>query len=236
MPKTRPPEESQAIPGLGLVPPYPDLPIGPGRPGQVRDGAQVRHAGGPDGAGHTASGRLGPLLLTFTGRNRQQLDYRLRYITGDFLAHAVSRPGRRARLDPFGPQASWVIEALVAASLARVKDEDEGRKDSLAELTDAVRLAEDRWLTVRRDLHRGTIVQADLRPTPPGGGPSIGRTADRQPRVYHERVPGRGAPVDSGMPVERTYGVAAQHGLIAPQRGGGTSYQQHGRKEPSRKV
>ena len=236
MPRTRTTEESRATAGLGLLPPYPDLASAPGRPGQFRDGPQVRDAGAFYDAGHHASGRLGPLFLTLTGRNRQQLDFRLHYMVENFLDFAVSKPGRPARLDPLGSEASWIIEALVAASLARVRDEDEGRKESHAEFLGAVRMAEDRWLAVRRDLHRGAVLPPAPRPAPPGDGPSTGHAGGRQAPPSYERVLGSGNPVDRGTPAGPAYCVATQHGLIAQQRGRETSYQQPGRREPSRKV
>ncbi|OHV33003.1 hypothetical protein BCD49_28195 [Pseudofrankia sp. EUN1h] len=223
----------------GLVPPYPDLLLGPDRSDRADDadragdGSRARveridpDAGEPHRASYSApqpaSGRLGPMFLTLAGRNREQLDFRLSCVARAFLAHTVARPGQPARLDPFGPRADWVMEALIAASRARVEDEE--GKGRLAELTDAVRLAEDRWLTVRDELRRGATVRVDLRPSPLVESRLSRRAAHRQARLYHERHPGPSSVVAASASLATRRDVppardaTARQGGIAPQRG-----------------
>jgi len=227
MPGTRLGGKTQADAGHQLVPPYPDLPRpdehdhAATRAGAGDAGAEHGAGSGIDRADHASQGRLGPVLLTIAGRNRQQLDFRLFCVTRDFLAYAVARPGRPSRLDPFGARAGWVIDALTAASRARVHDAD--GEDCLGELTDAVRLAEERWQQVRREMRLEATVRADLRPSPVLGTRMPRRTARRQARLYNERHPGRvrlvatpsGVPTPATATTSRSDGKTQQGGVAA---------------------
>jgi hypothetical protein len=219
---TKPGSQSLTPAGSRIAPPYPDLPVPITTTSQAEDRGHAGHVGAPAGTSQVSSGRIGPILLTIAGRNRQQLDFRLLYLVKDFVSYAVDRPGRPARLEPYGEQATWVMDALIAATHARVNVADHDER--LHELTDAVRLAEERWQKVRSDIRREVAVRTDLRPSPVLDRRMPRRTARRQARLYNERHPSRARLVatPSGVPASTTATPCrdgqTQQGGIAAQR------------------
>jgi hypothetical protein len=101
----------------------------------------------------------------------------------DFLAAAVPRPGRPARVDLRAPATSWFVDAFTAASDLLVGTSQTDRPDTLAA---AVREAERRWALLDTWTRQAACPQV-----PPARGPETPEATV---------APGPGSATDPAVP------------------------------------